>query len=60
MQAKPLVSIADDFPIPVTSSVVGFIITSQQFARSVSKPCSVQSANDFAFTVSDVFVFHTF
>jgi hypothetical protein len=54
--SQPLVAVSHDFSIGIPCSVVRLVVTSQQFARSITEPIFVNPANDFAGSVSDIIV----
>jgi hypothetical protein len=53
-----LVAIAHYTSISVACPIVGFVVTRQQLPGAVTKPTSIEPANDFALTISNVIVVH--
>ena len=54
------ISGSNNLAFPRSGSVVGFVVTTEQFARAVPEPISIHPANNFARSVSDIVVVHNF
>ncbi len=55
---EPLVSVADNFSLTRSGSVIPFIVTGDIFSRSVAEPISVSPPDYFSLTISNVIIIH--